>query len=82
MNDNFRRGPWDAPLPKYIDKREIVVLVHDLKRDETEASIEQEFKLDYGSFEDRKFLGKLSFWAISNGRSVETMALEEWEKMK
>lgn len=87
MNDNYnqdvdysRRGPWDSPLPKYIHKKEIAVLVHDLTKDD--GVVEQEFKLDYGNYEDRKFLGRLSFWAISNKRSIETMAIEEWEGIK
>lgn len=87
MNDNnkhnqdvdySRRGPWDLPLPKYVDKKEIVVLIHDLQKE----TIEQEFKLDYGSYDDRKFLGKLTYYAINNGRSVETLSVEEWERMK
>lgn len=77
MNDNNRRGAWDLPLPKYIYKKEIVVLIHDLSKE----TIEQEFKLDYGSYEDRKFLGRLTYYSITTGRSVETMSVEEWEKM-
>lgn len=85
MNDNVkystdieRRGAWDAPLPSFNKHKPIVVLVHDLEKE----VIEQEFKLDYGSYDDRKFLGRLSFWAINNGRSIETMAVDDWKRVK
>lgn len=87
MNDNRRvidisnsqeeiiNQPWDkAPTNA---SRPIMVLVHDLKLD----VIEKEVKLDYGSYEDRKTLGRLTFWAITNGRSVETISVDEWERM-
>lgn len=78
MNDNQRRGPWDAPLPTFVKTKLIAVLIHDLNKEE----IENEFHLDYGSYEHRKFLGRLTYYAITTGRSVETLDLEEWNKMK
>ncbi len=76
--DYSRRGPWDAPLASYNKHKPIIVLVHDLHKE----TIEQEFRLDYGAYDDRKFLGRLSFWAINNERSIETIAADDWEKMK
>lgn len=31
-------------------------------------------ELDYANYADRKRLGRLTFWAVQNGHSVETMA--------
>lgn len=86
MNDNnfnqdvdySRRGPWSAPIPNYVSSKKIAVLIHDIESD----TIENEFELDYGSYEDRKFLGRLTYYAVTTGRSVETLDLDEWKKMK
>ncbi len=77
-----RRGPWDTPLKEY-NKSEtpIVVIIHDLTKNEDQDTFESCHRINYASWEDRKFLGKLSFWAYNNRRSVETMTVEEWEKM-
>lgn len=76
-NDDYRRGPWNLPLPEIVTDKPIVVLIHDLKND----MIEKEFRLNYGNWKDRKFLGKLTYYAIENGRSVETLSPEAWDKM-
>lgn len=76
--DYSRRGEWDAPLPKFVKDKSITVLIHDLQKE----TIENEFQLNYGSFEDRKFLGRLTYWAISTGRSVETLSVDDWNKVK
>lgn len=73
-----RQGPWDVPLRAYVQSLAIVVTIWNLQGD----CIEQEFHLDYGNNDDRKFLGRVSFWAISNGRSVETLSKADWEKTK
>lgn len=71
---NDRSGPWAAPLRNFDkEERPIKVFIYNLEND----SIENEFILNYGSFEDRKFLGKLTFYCITNGRSVETLLLKD-----
>ena len=46
------------------------VFLIDLKnKDEIVA----QFELDYANFADRKRLGRITFWAVMNGHSVETM---------
>lgn len=71
-----RRGPWDVPAKEYYDKSpfSITVIIHNLEND----TIDKEFELNYGNYEDRKFLGKITNWAIKNGRSVETIAKSDW----
>lgn len=73
-----RQGPWDAPIREYVTSLLIVVSIFNIKND----CLEHEYHLDYGIGEDRKFLGRISFWAISNGRSVETMSKADWLKEK
>lgn len=74
--DYDRYGPWDAKLGEYVTQKLIILLIHNLEKE----TIERELQLDYGRKEDRQFVGKVSFWALSNGRSTEIMSLEDWEK--
>ena len=85
MNNNVPKditslpaGPWDRELSAIVRSRKIAVLIHDLANE----TIEHEFIIDYGNYDHRKFLGKLTYYAVTNKRSVETMDLEEWEGMK
>jgi len=74
--DYDRYGPWDAKLEAYVTSKPIMLLIHNLDKD----TIEREFKLDYGKKEDRQFIGRVSFWSLSNGRSTEIMSVEDWER--
>lgn len=76
--DYSRRGPWDAPLRGFVKEHPVIAVIHDLEHE----SITYEIKLDLGNPDDKKFLGKITFWATSNGRSVETFNPNDWEKCK
>jgi hypothetical protein len=67
-------GPWDAPLRDYVKTHILMVTVYDF-----EDNIIKQERIDYGNFDHRKFLGKITFWATTNNYSVETMALKDWE---
>lgn len=54
----------------------IWVFVYSL-REEDKVVIEK--LINYSNYEDRKWLGKISFWAYSNHCSVETMAVIDAE---
>lgn len=69
-------GPWDIPLRQYITTLPIVVMIFNIQND----CIEKEIVIDYGNADDRKFLGKISFWAYSNGRSVECISKTDYDK--
>lgn len=68
---NEKTGPEFAPIRNYNTKLLIVVTIYDNK----DKAIRTE-KMDYGNPEDRKWLGKLSYWAWTNGHTVETHAEE------
>lgn len=72
------KGAWDIPLQSFVKSFLMVVSVIDLKDDK----VIQKFDLDYGNYEHRKFLGRVSYWAMSNGHAVETMSAKDWEKYK
>lgn len=76
--DYDRYGPWDIKLSSYVEKQPVVMLIHNLDKE----IIEKEYVIDLGNKDDKRFLGRVTFWATCNGRSVETLSVEDWEKMR
>lgn len=73
MNKNNSKapsGPEDMPLREYVKSFPMVVTIYN------GDDIVREEHIDYGNFEHRKWLGKVTFWACSNGYTVETMKAE------
>lgn len=66
----YRKGIENVPLREVNKECPIIVIVTDLETDE----IVQTFELDYAKVEDRKYLGRLTFWCVSNKHSIETMS--------
>lgn len=58
------------------DKLTIKVIVYSLREDD---KVVVEKTLNYSDFEDRKELGRLSFWAYRNHCSIETLAMVDAE---
>lgn len=76
MSEVYRPGAEHVP-PRKIDydkPRPILVIMYDL-RNEDNVVVEKE--LDYSKADDRKYLGKLTFWAISNHHSIETISMDD-----
>lgn len=59
--------PEFAPIRDYVKSLTIVVTIYD----KADKPIRVE-RMDYGKADDRKWLGKLSYWAWTNGHTVET----------
>ncbi len=76
MPTKYKNGVENLPLRQINTHCPIIVIVTDLTTDEIVQTIE----MDYSKSEDRKWLGRLSFWCISNSHSVETMAKSDAEK--
>lgn len=66
----YRNGVENLPLRQINTHCPIIVIVTDLATNEVVQTLE----MDYAKFEDRKWLGKLTFWSVSNKHSVETLA--------
>ena len=64
---NKRSGPEFAPLRNFVKSFKIQVTIFD-----SDDKIVREEVMDYGKPEDRMWLGKLSYWAWSEGYIVET----------
>lgn len=75
-DENVPRGPWDIPLKTYVKELIIVVLIKDVK---SSRYIKEE-KVNYSEPEIRKWLGRISYWAWSNGYLIETLSLKDYEE--
>jgi len=69
-------GPENLPLQSFNKSFIVVVFIYNLKNNDEVIDMRQ---IDYGSLEDRRWLGRVSFWAWSKGYSVETMRLSDAE---
>jgi hypothetical protein len=70
INNRAPSGPEDMPLREYIKNFPLTVSIFD-----GDKLIREEY-IDYGNFEHRKWLGKVTFWACNEGYTVETMKTE------
>lgn len=72
----YRKGIENVPLREVNKECPIIAIILDLETNEVVQTLE----LDYAKVEDRKHLGRISFWAIQNSHSVETMSRKDAEK--
>lgn len=75
MPTKYKNGVENLPLRQINTCCPIIVILTDLTTNEVVQTLE----MDYAKFEDRKWLGRLSFWSISNKHSVETLAKSDVE---
>ena len=61
------QGPESVPLRFYVKNFPLVVTIYD-----HEDNIIRREEIDYGNFEHRKWLGRITFWSCSNDYIVET----------
>jgi hypothetical protein len=76
MSANYRNGAENVPLREINKHLPTLVLVYDLRNDDAPLV---EKRINYGDAEDRKWLGRISYWALTNHCSVETMAIVDAE---
>ena len=69
-------GPESVPLKGYVKSFKVAVFIIDLRHDDI---IIDQYEIDYGKYEDKAWLGRISFWAWQRGYSVETMSLDSAE---
>ncbi len=73
-NEEIPRGPEDMPLDKVYTELWIMVTLIDIK---SNRKIRTE-KINYGNFEARKWLGKVTFYGVRNGYAVLTCAESDY----
>lgn len=66
MNKN-KNGPEWGPIRNYVKTFKIIVTIFD-----DDDNVIRTERMDYGIAEDRAWLGRLSYWAWSNGHTVES----------
>lgn len=76
MNTNYRPGAEAVPLREVNKHLPTLVIVYDLRNQDAPLV---EKRINYGDAEDRKWLGRISFWALTNHCSVETIAIADAE---
>jgi hypothetical protein len=70
----YKRGIENIPLQKINTSMPIMVIVYDLLNDD---NVVIEKQVDFANYENRKWLGRLSFWCYTNHHSMETIALAD-----
>jgi hypothetical protein len=73
----YRPGEENIPL-KSIQKEPILALVLVYNLLDNDALIVEK-KINYSDFEDRKWLGRITHYALTNHCSVETIAVSDAE---
>ena len=69
----YRAGAENIPLKNINKDMPILVLVYDLRTDK----LVEEKRINYGDAEERRYLGRISYWAFTNHCSVETYAISD-----
>ncbi len=69
----YKEGAEKAPVQHILP---ILAIVYSL-RENDKVVVEKRF--NYSSYEDRKALGALSYWAYTNHCSIETIAVSDAE---
>lgn len=72
----YRKGAENVPLREINKSMPVLVVVYNLK--DNDAVVEEK-RINYGDAEDRKWLGRITFWAVTNHCSVETIAIVDAE---
>lgn len=72
----YRNGAENIPLQKINTSMPAMVIVYDLNNDDY---VVMEKQIDFASFDDRKWMGRITHWALSNHHSIETIALVDAE---
>ena len=70
-------GPEDLPLREgFVKTFPMMVIIRDLENDK----IIRKEQIDYGKPDDRRWLGRVSYFCCSNKQSVETMSLNDYKQ--
>lgn len=73
-DDIVPRGPEDLPLKGYVKNHTLVIILKDVKS----GRRVREEKINYSDPDARRWLGKVTYYATTNGYSVETFADKDY----
>jgi hypothetical protein len=69
-------GPWDVPLKEFNNHFLAQVTIWEVIEGKDDKIITQKI-IDYGKFDDRKWLGRLTYWSLNKGYVIETEAVKK-----
>lgn len=69
----------DRPLRTPNTDLPIIVYLRDLSKVDEEDDVVKEWRLNYANYYDRKKIGRITHWALTNNHYVETIALKDAE---
>lgn len=72
----YTPGAENVPLRRVNTSMPALVIVYDLNNDD---NVVLEQRIDFANFEDRKWMGRVTFWALTNHHSIETIAIVDAE---
>lgn len=72
----YRKGEENIPLRQVNNSLPALIIVYDLRNGDSPIV---EKRIDFSNPEDRKWLGRISFWAMTHHCSVETLAIVDAE---
>lgn len=73
----YKKGAENIPIRNVNTELKALVIVYNLKSTKEEDDVVQERQINYGDPEDRKWLGRITFWALTNHHSVETINMAD-----
>ena len=74
MENNTPRGPEDVPPRFYVKEHWIVILIIDVK---SGRKIREE-KVNFSDREVRSWIGRITYWATTNGYEVRTCNVDDY----
>jgi hypothetical protein len=73
-NYKYKEGVENIPLRKINTSMPALVLVYNLKIPDDKEALVLERKIDFANVEDRKWLGRITYWCMTNHHSIETIS--------
>jgi hypothetical protein len=72
----YKPNSENIPLRQINTSMPALIVVYDLLNNDNVAL---EKRIDFANYEDRKWMGRITFWALTNHHSIETIAIVDAE---
>lgn len=72
----YVKGVENIPIRQIITSFPIVAFIINLSNND---EIVDQIEIDYSKIEDKKHLGRITYWALANGYSIELMNKKDVE---
>jgi hypothetical protein len=72
----YKPNSENIPLRQINTSMPALIVVYDLLNAD---NVVLEKRIDFANYEDRKWMGRITFWALTNHHSIETIAIVDAE---